>query len=155
MNAPMRRLPSWSSGAARMLLGLSWCWAGTASAAAQTPETGQATERTVVAATVNGTDITLSEVDHFIARLVPSPPAEAAERERLRAAALDQLVDQQLVLTHLEQLGETCSPRELDLAVSQFQQELRRQDQSLEDHCRARGISVAALLRTLRWQLSW
>jgi parvulin-like peptidyl-prolyl isomerase len=155
MSATRRRLPLPFCNAARVLRGLLLFWAATTAAAAQEPAGDQAAAREPVAATVNGVEITVAEVDRFVARLASPTPAAGAARDRLRAAALDQLVDQQLVLAQLEQLGEACSPRELDLAASQFRQELHRQDQSLEDHCRSQGIPVAAFLRALRWQLSW
>ena len=97
MSATRRRLPLPYCNAARVLRGLLLCWAGTTAAAAQEPAGDQAAERETVAATVNGVEITVAEVDRFVARLASPTPAAGAARDRLRGAALDQLVDQQLV----------------------------------------------------------
>lgn len=155
MNAPSRRLPRRWSRAVHALHGLVLCHLGAIWAAGQEPAVDQTVAADVIAATVNGVDIAESEIDYLVARRVRGVTLEHADRQRLRAAALEQLVDQRLVLSRLQELGEACSPRELELATTQLRRELGRQDQSLEDYCRAHGLSVAALVRTLEWQLSW
>ena len=76
-------------------------------------------------------------------------------RERLSAEALDRLVRQQLALTELARRGEACTQQQLELAVSRFSEELKRQGKSLDDFCRERRIPLSAQERAMRWQLTW
>ncbi len=108
-----------------------------------------------VAATVDGVDIYAAEVDRHVQRVLGDRDVDAATRHRAQAAALEQLVRQQLVLAALQQRGAACSRQELEVAVARFTDQLRRQDQTLDTYCRARGIPVAAWERSMRWELSW
>ena len=116
-------------------------------------ESDAAPER--VAATVGGADIYVAQVNQYVQRVLGNRPVEEAARQRLQAEALEQLVKQQIVLAVLEKRGEACNPQQLDLALARFKDELSRQEKSLEAYCRARGIPVSALVRAMRWQLSW
>ena len=58
-------------------------------------------------------------------------------------------------MTELDRRGEACTRQQLELAVSRFSEELKRQGKSLEDFCRERRIPLSALERAMRWQLTW
>jgi parvulin-like peptidyl-prolyl isomerase len=108
-----------------------------------------------VAATVVGADIYVAQVHQYVRRVLGDRTVDAATRQRVQAEALEQLVKQQIVLDVLAKRGEACTPRQLDLAIARFQDELSRQEQSLEAYCRTRGIPLSAFERAMRWQLSW
>ena len=49
---------------------------------------------------------------------------DAVIRRRAQAEALEQLIQQQMVLASLERRGEACSQQQLDLAIARFKEEL-------------------------------
>jgi hypothetical protein len=116
---------------------------------------GAASASELVAATVDGVDIYVAQVNQHVQRVLGTRAVDESARQRLQAESLDQLVKQQIVLTALEKRGEACSAQQLDLALARFRDELGRQEKTLEEYCRAQGVPVAGLERTMRWQLSW
>jgi parvulin-like peptidyl-prolyl isomerase len=119
------------------------------------PPRGSAAAPDRVAATVDGVDISVAQVNRYVQRVLGNRTPDEAARHRLQAEALEQLVKQQIVLSELEKRGEACSQQQLDLAIARFKDELSRQEKSVEEYCRAKGISVSAFERAMRWQLSW
>jgi parvulin-like peptidyl-prolyl isomerase len=108
-----------------------------------------------VAATVGSADIYVAQVHQYVQRVLGDRTVEEAARQRLEAEALEQLVKQQIVLAVLEKRGEACNQQQLELAIARFKDDLSRQEKSLEEYCRTRGIPVSAFERAMRWQLSW
>lgn len=77
------------------------------------------------------------------------------ERERLTKAALDQVIDRRLVLGFLSKNGEAASGPDVDLALAQFEKELKAQNLTLAQHCQQVGLSSDDIRRSLAWKVSW
>jgi hypothetical protein len=108
-----------------------------------------------VAATVDGVEIYVAEVDQHVQRALQDRTLDDETRSRLQAETLEQLIRQQVVLGTLEKRGEACNQQQLELALSRLQDELKRQDKSLDEFCQSQRTCLPALKRALRWQLSW
>jgi len=120
------------------------------------PEPGdESAAADVVAATVEGVAISVGEVRQQLRRAVGDRKLDEPMLHRLQAEALEQLIKRHLALATLQRRGEACNPQQLELAVSRFEDELLRQNKTLDDYCRAEGITVAGFKRAMRWQLSW
>ena len=108
-----------------------------------------------VAATVDDIPLYAGEVEWIVERAAGKSQLDAAARDPLRAAALDQLVRQQIALSELERQNEACTRQELELALTRFSEELKRQGKTLEDVCRERRFPKVAFERGMRWRMSW
>lgn len=108
-----------------------------------------------VAATVDGVEIYVAEVNQHVQRALQDRKLDNEMLSRLQAETLEQLIRQQIVLATLEKRGEACNQQQLELALSRLQDELKRQDKSLDEFCQSQGTCLPALKRGLRWQLSW
>jgi parvulin-like peptidyl-prolyl isomerase len=108
-----------------------------------------------VAATVDDIPLYAGEVEWIVERAAKQTELDVAARDQLRAAALDQLVRQQSALSELERQNEACTRQELELALTRFSEELKRQGKTLEDVYRERRIPKAAFERGMRWRMSW
>jgi parvulin-like peptidyl-prolyl isomerase len=78
-----------------------------------------------------------------------------ADRRRLVRAALDQVIDRRLVLAYLAKNQQAASKADIDLALAQFEKELKAQNLTLAQHCEKVGLTVDDVRRSLAWKLSW
>jgi parvulin-like peptidyl-prolyl isomerase len=78
-----------------------------------------------------------------------------ADRRRLLRAALDQVIDRRLVLAYLAKNQQAASKADIDLALAQFEKELKAQNLTLAQHCEKVGLTVDDVRRSLAWKLSW
>lgn len=113
-----------------------------------------AADETVVAR-VNGEPITATEVEAELRLAKLAPSDNAAKRGPLWRAALDQAVDQRLVLSYLSKTRDAASTQDVDLALSQFEKELKAQNLTLDQHCQTVGLTKEEIRRSLSWKLSW
>src|SRR5439155_27249666 len=69
--------------------------------------------------------IHVTEVEAELRRAYGEQKLSDTERERLTKAALDQVIDRRLVLAYLTKTGEAASKPDVDLALAQFEKELK------------------------------
>ncbi len=98
-----------------------------------------------VAATVNGQAITLSELDAVLRVALPDTPLTARQRWRLRAAILDDLVDDKLLEQFLSKSGPKVDPAELDAQLRALTAQLIRENQTLAQYLKTTGQTEAQL----------
>lgn len=108
-----------------------------------------------VAARVNGAVISSAEVERELKLAKTSTPADVAAQKQLWQAALAQVIDRRLVLGYLTKIGEAASAADVNLALAQFEQELKAQNLSLDQHCQQVGFTKEELRQALGWKVSW
>ena len=108
-----------------------------------------------VAATVNEIPVLVADVELRVRQALGDRTATEQARGLLQAEALERLIDQQKVLVQLQQRGEACTEKELDVELRRLQDEMERQEKTLDDYCQSLRIPQASLRRMLQWQLSW
>ena len=70
-------------------------------------------------------------------------------------AALEQVIDRRLVMAYLAKNGQAASKDDVDLALAQFEKELKAQNLTLAQHCEKVGLTIDDVRRSLAWKLSW
>lgn len=108
-----------------------------------------------IAARVNGEAVHAAEVDAEFRRAYGDRDFSEKEREELKKAALEQIIDRRLVLAYLTKTGQAASAQDIDLSLSQFQKDLQSQNLTWEQHLGQVGLRVEDVRRTLTWKLSW
>lgn len=98
-----------------------------------------------VAATVNGQPITLAEVDAALGASLPSAPITAAQRRHLRAAVLNDLIDDRLVKQFLAKHGPKVDPAEIDAQMKALQARLLKENRTLAQYLKDTGQTEAQL----------
>jgi parvulin-like peptidyl-prolyl isomerase len=116
---------------------------------------GENEVKDVVAATVNGVPIFAAQVENEVQRTLGARKVTEDARRLLQAQALQQLVKQQLVLAYLEQREQAASDADIEFAIGRLTDQLARQEKTLDDYLRARGLNPQSLRQTIRWQKSW
>ncbi len=109
----------------------------------------------LVVARVDGLPITAAEVAAELRLAKVADPAPAVAGHPLWRAALNQIIDQRLVLSYLSKTGDAASAKDVDLALAQFEKELKAQNVTLDQHCQNVGLTKADVRRLLAWKLSW
>jgi peptidyl-prolyl cis-trans isomerase C len=109
--------------------------------AAEPPATGAD-----VAATVNGQPIALAELDAAIdASFRPGTPLTAAQRKHLRAAIIDDLIDEALVRQFLAKHGPKVDPADLDAQMKALAAQLVKENRTLADYLKQTRQTEAQL----------
>ena len=116
---------------------------------------GQESATDPVAARVGDQTITLSQVSAFFRDTFSDREFDPALEKELRARSLQQLVDQHLVLIHLENAGFLATEDQVNLELDRLREQLRSVEMTLEQHLEQQAISISALRFNLRWQISW
>jgi parvulin-like peptidyl-prolyl isomerase len=96
-----------------------------------------------VAATVNGEEVTVAELDAALAQ-VPAPPSAIQKRQQ-RAEAVNVLIDDKLVRQFLRQHGPKVEPTEVDRQVAALVASQKAQDKSLDAYLKESGLTVAQI----------
>ncbi len=109
----------------------------------------------VVVATVDGSLILRGEVDRELTALLRNKTLAAADRARLEAHVLDQLIDRRLVLGYLKSRGEAVSPQLVAAEIEARQAQLQQQKISWKDYLQNLGISESAWRTDVEWRMSW
>ena len=108
-----------------------------------------------VAATVDNVPILVAEVHLRVRQALGERTATDQARALLQAEALEQLIDQQKVLVQLQQRGEACTQKESEVELHRLEEDLNRQEKSMDDYCRSLDLPLSSVRRMLQWQLSW
>ena len=87
-----------------------------------------------VAATVNGETIALAELDAALSANLPVIPLTIPQRKQLRAALLNDLIDDRLLKQFLAKNGPKVDPAELDEQMKAFTTQLVKENQSLVEY---------------------
>lgn len=100
---------------------------------------------TAVAATVNSQPITVAEVDAALGASLPSAPITAAQRRQLRAAVLNDLIDDVLLKQFLAKNGPKVDPAEIDAQMRALTARLIRENRTLAQFLKDSGQTEAQL----------
>ncbi len=112
------------------------------------------TERTI-AAKVNGEPVYSKEVESEFRQAYGDLQFDDDQRQRLMKAALDQVIDRKLVMSHLAATGQAASKADVDAELAQFEKSLKAQNLTLAQHCERVGLSLDDVRRALAWKVSW
>ena len=80
---------------------------------------------------------------------------DASVPPRLEAAALQKLIDRQLVLSFLKQKNLAVSKQDVDLVVQRLEQQLKARNRTLKDFLREQHLTAERLRANYLWSLSW
>lgn len=108
-----------------------------------------------LAAAVEGDPITAAEVHREVARVAPNGLPDEQTRARVQAVALQQLIDQRLILRNLARTKVAADPQEIDVMVQRLVKQLDARKLTLADHLASLGVDEAGLRRQIAWQMSW
>ena len=114
---------------------------------------GQPQSDDLIAASVGTKRIFVSQVDSMLHTKYADRDLSPELVSELRARCLQQLVDQQVVLTHLKK--NVATDDEVDLAVARLKEELQAIEKTLDQHLTERKVSMVAFRETMHWQISW
>ncbi|MEO8499148.1 MAG: peptidylprolyl isomerase [Planctomycetota bacterium] len=109
----------------------------------------------VVAATVNGDQILVSEVERELQVAFGTREIDAAAKPYFQAKTLSQLIDRRLIIQWLRATSRGASDAEVDLEISRLEKQLQSRDITLAAHLASRRVSEAEMRRLLEWQISW
>lgn len=99
-----------------------------------------------VAATVNGQSITVAELDAALSASLPvGTPLTAHERKQLRAALLDDLIDDALLKQFLAKHGPKVDPAEIDAQMKALTARLTKENRTLAAYLKEVGQTEAQL----------
>ncbi len=109
----------------------------------------------VIAATVNGDPILVTEVERELKIALGTREIDAAAKPYFQAKTLAQLIDRRLILQWLRALGQGASDDEIDLEVSRLEKQLQSRDITLAAHLTSIQITAPEMRRLLEWQIGW
>lgn len=108
-----------------------------------------------VVATVDGRPVRSADVQRELDKALPDKDVADAVRQSLRATALQQLIDRQLILVYLERKNLAAPDQEIDLAVSRIEKQLATQDKTLADFLEQSRLTGDEFRAALNWQVNW
>jgi parvulin-like peptidyl-prolyl isomerase len=108
-----------------------------------------------IVAKVNGEPIFAAQADAEFRAAFGNKQLSDDDQQRLKRAALDQVIDRHLVLAYLTKTGQAASKADIDLELSQFEKDLKSQNLSLAEHSKRVGLSLDDIRRALAWKISW
>ena len=108
-----------------------------------------------IAATVNGAEITLAEVEREAKRVSEKRQVDEKDRPLLLAATLSKLVDRALVQEYLAEKKLAAKPAEVDVALERADKQLAQQKIPLDEHLAQLGVTRELFRRELEWQIGW
>ncbi len=108
-------------------------------------------------ALVNGEVITESDIDHRLALIVASNNVQIpeAERERVRAQVLRNLIDETLQIQAAQQRDITVEQREVDAAYARIAERANQNAQAFDAYLRSIGSSPRSMRRQIHAELAW
>lgn len=109
----------------------------------------------VVAASVNGEPILVSEVERELQVAFGSREIDATARPFFQAKALAQLIDRRLTCQWLRATGRGASSSEIELQLRRLERRLQPRDITLADYLASRQMTEPELRRLLEWQIGW
>lgn len=108
-----------------------------------------------VAVKVGDEAITVRAVERELSRAIPQLPEDAAALAKLRAAALQAMVQRRLALQQLAQQQQAATNADVDLTVTRLQQELKARGITWAAHLMEQGLNEEEYKAELRWRMSW
>lgn len=96
-----------------------------------------------IAATVNGENITLADVDAVLKQTLPLTPLTATQRRQMRIEVLADMVDEVLVRQFLRKNGPKVDPAEIDAQLKAFGEKLQKEGKSLAGWLKDTGQTEA------------
>ncbi|MDA1051091.1 MAG: peptidylprolyl isomerase [Planctomycetota bacterium] len=109
----------------------------------------------VIAATVNGDPILVSEVEREMQVALGTREIDAGAKPYFQAKTLAQLIDRRLIIQWLRATDRGASDAEVDLEISRLEKQLQSRDITLADHLASRRITAPEMRRLLEWQIGW
>ena len=97
------------------------------------------------AATVNGETIAVAELDAALNVNLPAAPLTVGQRRQLRAALLNDLIDDKLVKQFLAKNGPKADPAEIDAQMTSLKARLVKENRTLADFLKETGRTEAQL----------
>jgi parvulin-like peptidyl-prolyl isomerase len=107
------------------------------------------------AARVNGEAVPAAEVERELRQAYGDRKFTDAERQQFWKAALEQVIDRRLVMAYLTASGQAASSQDIDLALAQFERDLKAQDLTFDQHFKQVGLTKDDFRHALAWKLSW
>ncbi len=150
------RSPSFVAAAFRLLLMLTIAASGLSTFAADpatNPAVSTGKAAPVVVATVDGKPIYAADIDRTALAATAVVPSSEVANPVVRAALLNQLINQLLVDRYLELAKVGPSKQDIDLEIERLKAELGRSGQTLEKFLARNGQTEAALRTQLERQL--
>ncbi len=121
---------------------------------AQEVELAAAPQREI-AATVDGTVITIDQVERDIARTLQGIKLTPSQKTEARAAALNKLINQRIVYNFLEKHGIAAGDEEVQLRLEELETELETVEKTIEDYLLETNQSLDEFRFQIAWQISW
>lgn len=111
--------------------------------------------RAETVATVGGEPIDRAEVELALKEAFRNRPIAPEALAFFQAQTLEQLIDRRVVGSWLSRNAHAASKEEIDARLSDFTDELKRQDRKLGDWLAKAGINEEQLRRRIFWEISW
>ena len=92
-----------------------------------------------VAATVNGEAITLAELDSALSANLPATPLTPAQKRKLRAALVEDLIDEKVLRQFLARTVPKVEPAEVDAQMTALRARLTKENVTLADFLKRTG----------------
>jgi len=108
-----------------------------------------------VLARVNGFEIRRARVGEFVDRRLNGRPVSEEARKRLLQAALEHLIDRQLIAEQLKTTPHWPGPNELRLARQELENRLQGMDQTLEQYLASRHMTIEEWENEAGWRIAW
>lgn len=109
----------------------------------------------VVVARVDGEELCVRDVDRLVAEATGGRPVVEQGLPRLRAEALDQLINRRLVQAELARRKLAPADNEVDAALNSLRQELQRRQISFEAYLQRNLHTEESLRRQIVWDITW
>jgi peptidyl-prolyl cis-trans isomerase C len=103
------------------------------------------TSPTTTAAVVNGSKITLAEVDAVLKARPTLGPLTAAQQRQLRFEILSVMIDEMLLQQYFDKHGPKVEPAEVEAQLKALSEALARQKLTLQSYCAEQGITEKKL----------
>lgn len=107
------------------------------------------------AASVADQTISVRQVEALVAKIWGDRPLSDDAKLFLQAKALEQLVNQSLVVEYFREQNMLATDQDIQLEQERLNQELDSVGQSLDEYLREQGLNEAELRERMRFRLSW
>jgi peptidyl-prolyl cis-trans isomerase C len=98
-----------------------------------------------IAATVNDESISVAELDALLSASLPAIPITDAQRQQLRAALLEDLIDEKVLRQFLAKNAPKVGPAELDAQMTALKGQLVKENRTVADFLKQTGQTEAQL----------
>ena len=109
----------------------------------------------IVVATVAGKPIYAGEIHGEITQLLKNRKLAKADRTRLEAVMLEQVINRRLVLAYLEEKKLAISEQHVDAAIKKLEADFKQNNLTLAGQLKKQAITLEALKSQLVWRMSW